>query len=87
MWRCKQVSHALFQHHHWDLPVHKRMGLKLHIALCVFCGRFQRQVMAMQDMARKYRLMEEEDQTGETVRLSAEARDRLRKTLGSTPGR
>ena len=85
MWRCKHVSEALFHHRYWDLPPLRRLGLRLHVVLCVFCGRFQRQVMAMQDMARRFRQLEESDQVEEDVKLSNEARERLRQTLHAPP--
>ena len=78
MLRCKHVADALAQHHYWDLPWAKRIGLKTHVALCVFCGRFHRQVMIMQDAARLFRLHEE---NAPPPPMPAEARERLRKAI------
>ena len=78
MLRCKHVAEALAKHHYWDLPWAKRIGLKTHVALCVFCGRFHRQVMIMQDAARLFRLHEENDPPPP---MPAEARERLRKAI------
>lgn len=33
--------------------------LKLHVKLCVFCGKFNRQVMESQDMCRDYKKVED----------------------------
>jgi hypothetical protein len=53
MLRCKQVSDALADRRYWELPWWKRVGLRLHVGLCIVCGRYNRQVMIMQDACRK----------------------------------
>lgn len=60
MLTCKQVSNALSKEDYEKLPPWKRFFLKLHVKLCVFCGKFNRQVMESQDMCRCYREHEEE---------------------------
>jgi len=59
MLTCKQVSDALAQQDYATLSRVKRSGLKLHVALCVVCGKYNRQVMIMQDAARAFRRREE----------------------------
>ena len=49
MFTCKQVSNSLEKQHYAELPWFKRIGLRLHVALCVVCGRYNKQVMLMQD--------------------------------------
>jgi len=60
MLTCKQVSNALSKEDYDKLPPLKRFFLKLHVKLCVFCGKFNRQVMESQDMCRCYKQHEEE---------------------------
>ncbi len=60
MLTCKQVSNALSREDYEKLPPLKRFFLKLHVKLCVFCGKFNRQVMESQDMCRCYREHEEQ---------------------------
>jgi len=60
MFTCKQVSHALFEEDYEKLPPMRKFFLKLHVKLCVFCGKFNRQVMESQDMCRCYKAHEEE---------------------------
>lgn len=60
MLTCKQVSNALSKEDYEKLPPLKRFFLKLHVKLCVFCGKFNRQVMESQNMCRCYREHEEE---------------------------
>lgn len=60
MLTCKQVSKSLQQKDYKKLPLVKRIFLQLHVKLCVFCGKFNRQVMENQDVCRHYRKHEEE---------------------------
>lgn len=59
MLTCKQVSKSLQQKDYKKLPYVKRMFLQLHVKLCVFCGKYNRQVMENQDICRHYREHEE----------------------------
>jgi len=59
MLTCKQVSKALAEQDYASLPPLKRTGLRLHVALCVVCGKYNRQVMTMQDTVRQFRSREE----------------------------
>ena len=59
MLTCKQVSKSLQQKDYKKLPLVKRMFLQLHVKLCVFCGKYNRQVMENQDICRHYREHEE----------------------------
>lgn len=56
---CKQVSNALAKGDYMDLPKHKRMALRVHIALCAVCGKFNGNIMRFQDISRAYRKQEE----------------------------
>jgi hypothetical protein len=67
MLTCKQVSNALAEQDYATLSRLKRSGLKLHVALCTVCGRYNRQVMIMQDAARAFRSREENAQPSSGV--------------------
>lgn len=81
MLRCKQVSDALAAHRYWELPWAKRLGMRLHVLLCFVCGRYNRQIMDVQDAARGY--LNHEESTGEHVGggLTPERREQLRRLL------
>ncbi len=55
MLTCKSVSKSLSNGDYKDLPFLKRISLKLHVALCFVCGRYNKQVMQMQDTCRHFR--------------------------------
>lgn len=76
MLRCKQVADALADERYWNLPWYRRWGLRLHVGLCLFCGRYHRHVMCMQEMADEFNKHTED--AAKDVHLSDEARDRIR---------
>lgn len=59
MFTCKQVSNALSKEDYEKLSPMRKFFLKLHVKLCMFCGKFNRQVMDSQDMCRCYKEHEE----------------------------
>ncbi|HMP77484.1 MAG TPA: hypothetical protein PKE12_14400 [Kiritimatiellia bacterium] len=83
MWRCKHVADALAKHHYWELPWARRVGLKLHVALCAVCGRFHRQVMIMQDAAHHFHDHEQADDPTLRIPMPDESKRKLREKLKS----
>lgn len=55
MLTCKQVSNALSKEDYEKLSPMRRFFLKLHVKLCFFCGKFNKQVIESQDMCRCYK--------------------------------
>lgn len=60
MFTCKQVSKALHNEDYQNMSPLRRFFLKLHVKLCIFCGKFNRQVIESQDMCRCYKEHENE---------------------------
>ena len=54
--------------------------LKLHVALCFVCGKFNRQVMDSQDMCRHYRQREPELESSRP-KLNEDKKDQLKKLI------
>lgn len=77
MLRCKQVSDALAAHRYWEMSWRQRLGMRLHVLLCAVCGRYNRQVMDLQDASREYTRFEEGLPDG----LSDERKAKLRALL------
>lgn len=82
MLTCKQVSNALSKEDYDKLPPVKRFFLKLHVKLCVFCGKFNRQVMESQDMCRCYK-QHEEELVAHRPKLNEHQREELKQLLVS----
>lgn len=82
MLTCKQVSNALSKEEYEKMPPLRRFFLRLHVKLCVFCGKFNRQVMESQEMCRCYR-EHEESLPPHRPKLDAERKDALKDLLSS----
>ena len=86
MLTCKQVSNALSKEDYRNMPPMRRFFLRLHVKLCVFCGKYNRQVMDSQDMCRCYKEHEiTNEETFVHYRLQMEPlkKDQLKELLAS----
>ena len=81
MLTCKQISHALSKEDYEKLSPARKFFLKLHVKLCIFCGKFNRQVMDNQDMCRHYRQHEEVRECQRAPELNEEKKDALKALL------
>ena len=82
MLTCKQVSNALSKEDYEKLPPLRRFFLNLHVKLCVFCGKFNRQVMESQDMCRCYK-EHEETLSDHRPKMDSAKKDQVRDLLAS----
>ena len=86
MFTCKQVSNALSKEDYEKLPPMRRFFLRLHVKLCVFCGKFNRQVMESQDMCRCYKHHEEHNEEAlahHRPKMESSKKDQLKELLAS----
>ena len=87
MLTCKQVSRALSETDYAKLPPFRRFCLKLHVHLCIFCGRFNRQVMDSQDMCRCYKQRETEVAVARQGGLDPAKKEEMKAILAEQAGR
>ncbi len=80
MFTCKQVSKALHKEDYSQMPPLRRFFLKLHVRLCVFCGKFNTQVIESQDMCRCYKEHEAENET-DRPKLDLSQKEALKELL------
>lgn len=52
---CKEVSALLIAREDRDLPLRDRLALRLHLAMCEACPRFERQVLTMRNAMKQWR--------------------------------
>jgi len=52
---CKQVASLLIAREDRDLPLADRLALRLHLAACKACPKFERQVLTMRNALRQWR--------------------------------
>jgi hypothetical protein len=59
------------------------VGVRLHLLICTFCSRYERQLLLIRDTVRRLAAMEDasDSLTGEL--LSEEAKGRIRKSLAT----
>lgn len=80
MFTCKQVSKTLSENDYEKLPPLKKCLLKIHVALCVVCGKFNRQVMDSHDMCRHYKEREKELESSRP-KLDEDKKEQLKNLL------
>jgi hypothetical protein len=64
-----------------SLPIVQRIRLRLHLRICKWCARYERQLLLIRETLRRVDAAGDrpEGRTGET--LSEDARERIRKSL------
>ena len=80
MFTCKQVSKTLAENDYQTLSPIKKCLLKIHIALCFICGKFNRQVMDSHDMCRHYK-QQEQSLESSRPKLDESQKKQLKKLL------
>jgi len=83
MLSCKDVTQLLSESMDHSLPLGKRIGVRLHLLICKFCLRYERQLFLIRETARRFAAIEDTPGLPVEDTLSAEARERIRKTLAT----
>ncbi|CAA6689595.1 Unannotated [Lentimonas sp. CC19] len=55
MLTCKQISKILSKEDYDKLSPLRKLWVKFHVKCCLFCGKFNRQVMESHEMCRCYK--------------------------------
>lgn len=76
---CKETSRLVSHSMDRQLPLFKRMLVWMHLRMCKHCKRFEQQLLKMREISRHINHHFETFDTA--MSLSAEARERIRKTL------
>jgi len=81
MLSCKDVTRLISESMDHSLPLGKRIGVRLHLLICKFCARYERQLILIRETFRRLAATVESPggSFGET--LSEEAKGRIKKTL------
>ena len=78
MLNCKQVSELVSQSLDRRLSLGERLGIRMHLMVCAMCRRYRRQLLFLSRASRRL--------LGRDVRLSPEARRRIREKLRERDG-
>jgi hypothetical protein len=81
MLSCRDVTQLISESMDTSLPIGKRIGMRLHLLMCKFCTRYERQLLLIRETVRRIAATEEKpvEPPGET--LSEEAKERIRISL------
>lgn len=52
---CKEVTALVIAREDRSLPVAERLALRMHMAMCKACPRFERQVLTMRNAMKQWR--------------------------------
>jgi anti-sigma factor RsiW len=58
---CKQVAALLIAREDRPLPLTDRLALRLHLAACMACPKFERQVLTMRNALHQWRNYEADE--------------------------
>ena len=86
MFTCKQVSNALSKENFEKMSPVRRFFLRLHVKICVFCGKYNRQVMDSQHMCscyKKHEITSEETFVHYRPKMEPLKKDQLKKLIAS----
>jgi len=64
-----------------SLPLGRQIGVRLHLMVCRFCSRYERQLLLIRETVRRIAAPPEEPAAFAPDTLSAAARERIRKSL------
>ncbi len=81
MFSCKDVTRLVSESMDRSLPLGTRMGVRLHLLMCRFCARYERQLRLIRETARHLAASGKKPGAQSGDALSEEARERIRKFL------
>jgi hypothetical protein len=78
---CKEVSRLVSESMDRDLRFRQRFSLRMHLLMCSLCSRFRAQIAFLRDAAHAFGKAGERGVPLANVRLSPEARARIKEAL------
>jgi hypothetical protein len=78
---CKDVTQMVSDAMERKLPLRRRLEVRLHFLICVYCLRYFKQLQFMQEAAQQHATQIERGETAPTRSLPPEARERLKRSL------
>ena len=81
MLSCKDVTKLVSESMDRSLPFGKRIGVRLHLLICKFCARYERQLLLIRGTARHLAAAVESPGESFGGTLSVKARERIREAM------
>jgi hypothetical protein len=79
MLNCKEVTRMVSESLDRKLPLHQRMGMKIHLLVCKFCSRYRKQLLILREAIRLHTMHGEDLES--SISLPPEARERIKHYL------
>lgn len=85
MFNCKEVSRMISESMDRSLPIHHRMGIRIHLLMCKLCSRYRKQLLIL----RKAIMLHQKQVEGIPLpdSLPWEARERIKRAFIKSLGR
>lgn len=83
MLACRDVTQLISRSMDSSLPIGERMGVRLHLLMCKFCARYERQLFLIRETLRRVVAAEARQEGPADGKLSKEARERIKKSMQS----
>ncbi|MFC1836449.1 zf-HC2 domain-containing protein [Thermodesulfobacteriota bacterium] len=81
MLSCKEAAKLVSESLDRSLTFRQRLSLRVHLLMCRFCSRFQKQALLIKEAARRMAHEDEDSSAASHMSLSPEARDRIKSTI------
>ena len=79
MFQCKEVTRMISESMDKTLPLHHRIMIRMHLAMCRYCSRFKRQLLIIRAACRY--LTQPLEEIDPAVTLPMDARRRIKAAL------
>ncbi len=53
--RCRQVTRMISESHERSLDIQEKVGIKVHLVMCPYCRRFQRNCKTLSMMMKRFK--------------------------------
>jgi hypothetical protein len=79
MFNCKAVTQIVSESMDRVLPIHHQVLIRMHLLMCKYCARFNRQLLVIREVCCSEEMMSGE--SDDTRALPKEACERIKKSL------
>ena len=79
MFNCKEVTRMVSESMDRKLLLYQRIGIRIHLLMCKFCTRYQRQLSFLKETIRFY--AEHIENLSTPIKLPPEARERIQRSI------
>ena len=79
MFNCKDATRLVSESIDRKLPFHQRIGIRIHLLMCKFCSRYEKQLVFLRKASRTQKMHDEN--TESYISLPPEVQKRIKNFL------